>query len=61
MLAIVIAQEQEEYGEHFGEYRVTVKDDSGRYEKYYTHIPNFEEVKIDFENFRYEFKSIEEQ
>ena len=60
MLAISITQEVEEYGEHQGEYRVTVKDNSGRYEKYYTYIPNFEEVKIDFNNFGEEFKLIEE-
>lgn len=60
MLAIAIYQEAEDYGEHCGEYRVTVKDNTGRYEKYYTYIPNAEEVKIDFENFGEEFILIED-
>ena len=60
MLAIAICQEPEDYGEHEGEYRVTVKDNTGRYEKYYTYIPESEEVKIDFENFGEEFILIEE-
>lgn len=55
MLAIAIYQEAEDYGEHEGEYRVTVKDNTGRYEKYYTYIPDSEEVKIDFEHFGEEF------
>ena len=60
MLVIVIAQEPEEYGEHQGEYRVVVKDNTGRYERYYTYIPDAEEVKIDIENFGEEFILIEE-
>jgi hypothetical protein len=59
MLVIVITQEPEEYGEHQGEYRVIVKDDTGRYERYYTYIPEAEEVKIDIENFGEEFLLIE--
>ena len=60
MLVIAITQEPEEYGEHEGEYRVTVKDDTGRYERYYTYLPDAEEVKIDLENFGEEFLLIEE-
>lgn len=60
MLVIVICQEPEDYGEHEGEYRVTVKDDTGRYEKYYTYIPDAEEVKCDIENFGEEFILIED-
>ena len=30
MMAIAIYQEPEDYGEHEGEYRVTVKDNTGR-------------------------------
>ena len=60
MLVIVVYQEPEDYGEHQGEYRVTVKDDTGRYERYYTYIPETEEVKTDFENFGEEFILIEE-
>ena len=59
MLVIVITQEPEDYGEYFGEYRVTVKDNTGRYEKYYTYIPDTEEVRSDFENFGEEFILIE--
>lgn len=60
MLVIVITQEPEDYGEHYGEYRVVVKDDTGRYERYYTYIPDAEEVKVDIENFGEEFILIEE-
>ena len=60
MMAIAIYQEPEDYGEHEGEYRVTIKDDTGRYEKYYTYIPESEEVRSDFENFGEEFILIEE-
>ncbi len=60
MLVIVICQEPEDYGEHYGEYRVTVKDDTGRYERYYTYIPDAEEVKSDIENFGEEFILIED-
>ena len=60
MLAIAIYQEPEDYGEHEGEYRVTVKDNTGRYEKYYTYIPESEEVKSDFDNFGEEFILIED-
>lgn len=60
MLVIVITQEPEEYGDHQDEYRVIVKDDTGRYERYYTYIPEAEEVKIDIENFGEEFILIED-
>lgn len=60
MLVIVITQEPEDYGEHEGEYRVIVKDDTGRYERYYTYLPDAEEVKVDIENFGEEFILIEE-
>ena len=61
MMVISIYQEPEDYGEHEGEYRVVVKDDTGRYERYYTYIPDAEEVKVDIKNFGEEFILIEEQ
>lgn len=60
MLVIVITQEPEDYGEHEGEYRVIVKDDIGRYERYYTYLPDAEEVKVDIEIFGDEFILIED-
>lgn len=60
MLVIVISQEPEDYGEHYGEYRVIVKDDTGRYKRYYTYIPDAEDVKSDIEIFGDEFILIEE-
>jgi hypothetical protein len=59
MMAIAICQEPEDYGDHFGEYRVTVNENGERYEKYYTYIPDYEEVRSDFEYFGEEFILIE--
>lgn len=61
MLVITISQEPMEYdanGEHEGEYYVTVKHDGKRYQKYYTYLPEYEDVKSDFEVFPYDFELI---
>jgi len=61
MLTVAISQEPLDYDEHGhdGEYFVTVNCDGKRYKKYYTYLPEFEDVKSDFEIFKEDFELIE--